>query len=196
MSPWLCRTLPDFRIIYFMVRFGWANITHSFIDLKEEGPEGGGDFTGAAVACVRFLGYFFAHVHARFTRTLIPGFCSAIKHTAPVKCLPCIIHSYSQGELWLSNPTQYEQHVVLWADQASASTLQSYILFCVLYIQATIKYLITAWMILISYCVNWVGWQRRAWRARERKLPNEVCLCGRVKCLKNTQWCSKATGRP
>lgn len=43
MSPWLCRTLPDFRIIYFMVRFGWANITHSFIDLKEEGPEGGRD---------------------------------------------------------------------------------------------------------------------------------------------------------
>lgn len=63
MSPWLCRTLPDFRIIYFMVRFGWANITHSFIDLKEEGPEGGGDFTGAAVACVRFF-VFFAHVHA------------------------------------------------------------------------------------------------------------------------------------
>lgn len=86
--------------------------------------------------------------------TLIPCFCSAIKHTAPVKCLPCIIHSYCQGELWLSNPRQYEQHVVLWADQASASTLQSYILFCVLYIQATIKYLITAWIILISYCVN------------------------------------------
>lgn len=112
-------------------------------------------FTGAAVACVHFLCMCFAHVHARFTCTLIPGFCSAIKHKAPVKCLPCIIHSYCQGELWLSNPRQYEQHVVLWADQASASTLQSYILFCVLYIQATIKYLITAWIILISYCVNW-----------------------------------------
>lgn len=108
--------------------------------------------------------------------TLIPGFCSAIKHTAPVKCLPCIIHSCCQGELWLSNPTQYEQHVVLWADQASASTLQSYILFCVLYIQATIKYLITAWMILISYCVNWVGWQRRAWRAREEASKSSMSL--------------------
>lgn len=62
--------------------------------------------------CV-FLCMCFAHVHARFTCTLIPGFCSAIKHKAPVKCLPCIIHSYCQGELWLSNPRQYEQHVVL-----------------------------------------------------------------------------------
>lgn len=33
-------------------------------------------FTGAAVACVWFLRLCFAHVHAQFTCTLIPGFCN------------------------------------------------------------------------------------------------------------------------